>query len=323
MKTIKINFSDFWKNFNIYDNFIFNDLSKRYHVIIDKNPDYLFYSCYGYKHFSFDCVKVFYSGENVFPDFNECDYAIGSYHLEFGDRYIRAPLSGRRFYLGNILDKNIDNQNVIKRKFCNFVYSNVLKADPFRVRFLNELSEYKTVDCGGKLFNNIGGPVKDKVSFLSNYKFTIAFENSSVSGYSTEKIVEPMSVNSIPIYWGDPYIDKDYNVESFIWVMDKSDTAMIKAIDEIIELDQDDSLYLEKLSKPWLKNEQMFDYPQRISAFLDRIIDKPLDIAIKRPRYGFIISYKPYYNTFLKHYRFIRIVFSLFHRIKKLLKKAS
>ena len=38
---------------------------------------------------------------------------------------------------------------------------------------------------------------------------TIAFENSSFPGYTTEKIFEPMLEGSIPIYWGNPRVDED------------------------------------------------------------------------------------------------------------------
>jgi glyoxylate carboligase len=53
--------------------------------------------------------------------------------------------------------------------------------------------------------NNIGYIVDNKRQFQSEYKFSIAFENNAhrpqYPGYTTEKIMEPMTVNSIPIYW--------------------------------------------------------------------------------------------------------------------------
>ena len=64
--------------------------------------------------------------------------------------------------------------------------------------------------------NNVGGPVKNKIDFIMDHKFTIAFENSSYPGYTTEKIFEPMLVNSIPLYWGNPLVDRDFNTKSFL-----------------------------------------------------------------------------------------------------------
>src|SRR5207249_8371440 len=55
--------------------------------------------------------------------------------------------------------------------------------------------------------NDVKGDMwQRKRAFISQYKFTIAFENSSYPGYHTEKILDPMMVDSLPIYWGNPCI---------------------------------------------------------------------------------------------------------------------
>ena len=43
-RTIKINFADFWSDFNPNDNFIINVLRKQYDVDVVDKPDYLFFS---------------------------------------------------------------------------------------------------------------------------------------------------------------------------------------------------------------------------------------------------------------------------------------
>lgn len=55
-----------------------------------------------------------------------------------------------------------------------------------------------------------------KKKFLSDYKFTIAFENYVYPGYQTEKLFDAMQVNSIPIYCGDPFIHRIFNTASFV-----------------------------------------------------------------------------------------------------------
>ena len=62
------------------------------------------------------------------------------------------------------------------------------------------------------------GETKEYVSreFLSQYKFTISFENASHVGYTSDRIVEAMRVNSIPIYWGNPLIGREFNIKSFV-----------------------------------------------------------------------------------------------------------
>src|SRR5665647_294033 len=92
-RTIKIYFSDFWKGFDMQDNFLTLRLKLHFNVIIDTNPDYLFYSLNGNNHLRYnDCVKIYFTGENDAPDFNLCDYAIGFPHITFEDRYLRLPL---------------------------------------------------------------------------------------------------------------------------------------------------------------------------------------------------------------------------------------
>ena len=257
MKSIKIAFSDFWAGFDYdptgkeeYDNTIYRILSGHYHLIIDnENPDFLFFSVFGgsYQQFQ-NCKKIFYTGENRRPDFSICDYAITFDYLN-DPRHHRFPLSAL-----TLLEKGIEefprNQDLelIKRKkskFCNFVFSNP-RGEARNILF-HELSQYKRVDAGGMVFNNIGGTVSDKLQFIDQYKFTISFENSEHEGYTTEKLVHPKLVDSIPIYWGNPLVSLDWNTESFVNYYDHM--SIRKMIEYIKEIDNNESLYLEILGK--------------------------------------------------------------------------
>jgi hypothetical protein len=96
-----------------------------------------------------------------------------------------------------------------KRKlFCGAVISNSIFGDFFRFSFIDELNKYKKVDMGGKYKNNVGGRVKNKIQFLSFYKFSIAMENSGADGYYSEKIIDSFLSGTIPIYYGDYMIDE-------------------------------------------------------------------------------------------------------------------
>ena len=290
-KVIKIKFVDFWKNFNPYDNYFYNLLGDYFDIEITDDPDYCFFSVYGYEHLKYKhCIKILYTGENLVPDFNLCDYALGFHDIDFGERYMRFPLY--LIYDGfNELkkEKNI-HTSLANRKFCNFVYSNNVNADPFRNYFFDELSKYKKIDSGGRYKNNIGGPVIDKIEFIKDYKFTISFENSSTAGYTTEKIMEPMRVDSIPIYYGNPKVDRDFNPESFVWLKDKS--LIKKTIAEIIQLDKDNKAYLDKLNHPWLNNEHLLKpWDKELLGFFNNIFSKNILEANHIPQYGFTNHY--------------------------------
>lgn len=289
MGRIKISFCDFWPGF-ITDNYFLSLLNRYYLVEIDNvAPDYLFYSTYGVENLKYpNAIKILFSGENVVPDFNFCDYALGFHHLNFEDRYLRFPLYIIYAGFNELLSGNklINEELLLNRKFCNFVYSNSTFADPKREYFFKKLSLYKRVDSGGRFLNNLGYNVKDKVSFVSNYKFTIAFENSSVNGYTTEKIMEPMRVNSIPIYWGNPLVNLDFNEDSFINCMKYN--SLDEAIDAVIKFDKNDDEYISLIKTPWLSREQMnTDWETILLRFLQDIFNQPLDAAKRYPRFGF------------------------------------
>jgi hypothetical protein len=93
---------------------------------------------------------------------------------------------------------------------------------------------------------------------MGQYKFSLAFENTVQSGYVSEKIIEAMLCNTIPIYWGHADISRDFNPESFInlrdyWTIDS-------AIDRILEIDSSPKLHAEILAKPWLPGNQPTDW---------------------------------------------------------------
>ena len=175
----------------------------------------------------------------------------------------------------DLVNKKID-ASLANRKFCSFVVSN--GGCDVRNSFFQKLSKYKKVDSGGRFANNIGYAVDNKRQFQSQYKFAITFENNAYRpqhiGYTTEKIMEAMCVNTIPIYWGNPKIDLEFNTQSFInWYDFKSDDDMIEYI---IELDKDDEKYLEKLNNFWLIENKIPEQnkEENIQNFLYKIFQK-------------------------------------------------
>jgi hypothetical protein len=249
-KKIKIDFSDFWGGFDKTDNYFYNLLKEKFDIEISSNPDYLFFSLFGNQHQNYKCVKIFYTGENIAPPLGYCQYSFSFDYLDDSRNY-RLPhyLLYDGYY--ELERPKIIEESIANRKFCNFVASNGDCQE--RNQFVQQLSKYKKVDCGGRWMNNIGYAVDDKLKFQSEYKFSIAFENNAYRpqhpGYTTEKIMQPMTVNSIPLYWGNPLIHKEFNVKSFVNYYDFNNFNDM--IDYIIELDTNDNKYLEILNQPW------------------------------------------------------------------------
>lgn len=69
---LKVKCTDFSTGYN---NHIFKLINKYYDIEISNNPDILIYSVFGKDYLNYKCVRVFYTGENVEPNFDECDYA--------------------------------------------------------------------------------------------------------------------------------------------------------------------------------------------------------------------------------------------------------
>ena len=270
-KKILVNFVDWWSGFNPYDNYFYNLLKEDYEIEISNNPDYLFFSVFGNNHLKYNCKKIQYVGENV-PPYN-CDYSF-SFEPTEGSNY-RLPhyLLYPGYY--DLVNKKID-ESLANRKFCNFVVSN--GGCDKRNNFFTKLSKYKKIDSGGRYMNNLGYLIEDKRKFQSEYKFSIAFENNAYrpeyEWYITEKPMEAMIVNSIPLYNGGSKISEDFNTKSFVNMHDfKSEDDMIEYI---IELDKNDELYFNMLKEYWFVNNIISENNkiENIKKFLFNIFEK-------------------------------------------------
>jgi hypothetical protein len=260
-RVVRLAFSDFWGGFDPRANYFTDLLAPHYEIELSDRPEYLIYSLFGRRFLDFDCPRICYVGEPRHPNFFECDYALSfDYpHLARGGRNYRLPHYALYGDLARLVRPDgYDPAAVLaqKTKFCNFVYSGRhLPGHQRRLRFFERLSRYKRVDSGGQLRNNVGGPVRDKLAFIRDYKFTIAFENTAQPGYVTEKLTDPFLAGSLPIYWGHGLVERDFNPGSFI---DARRFASLDAlVDHVAAVDADDALYLEYMRQPPLPGNRV------------------------------------------------------------------
>ncbi len=79
-----------------------------------------------------------------------------------------------------------------------------------RDRYLLELMEHIPVHSYGKVGHNYDLSEdrgrESKLSAITGYRFTVAFENSIATDYVTEKFFQPLVVGSVPIYRGAPNV---------------------------------------------------------------------------------------------------------------------
>ena len=294
-KKIKINYAGFVRAWDIHDNYFKNLLSRRYELELSADPDILFCTCYDYERFKYNCVKIYYTGENERPSFTENDFVM-SFDFNNNPRHYRLPLYALYMYVaevkrqkGKIFNEFSGLETITaslcraltndaarkiwrsKNKFCCFVNSN--PEAEFRIATFKKLSKYKWVDSGGSVLNNIGYKIPDKIDFIRDYRFVFAMENASWEGYTTEKIVEPFFVNSIPLYWGNPLVNLDFNPKSFINFHEHNNVD--EFIDKIAAVNENEELAIEMLMQPKFTGGKVNEYirEENVLAFLKNIFD--------------------------------------------------
>jgi alpha(1,3/1,4) fucosyltransferase len=282
---LKIKFVDFWVNYNkLEENYFCELLSNKYELEFSDDPEIIFYSNFGSEHLKYKCIRIFFSTENIRPDYRVCDFSIG-FDYKDQPRHFRLPL-WVFYYIGHVrknellkLD-NLANANMIlenwkrKTKFCCFIVSNPTSEK--RNNFFHTLNKVKRVDSAGNYLNNIGytleGGTYNKLEFIRDYRFVISFENSAFPGYTTEKILEPLLVGSIPIYWGDPLIQNEFNPKRFINYSSFRNEEDL--INRILEIDNNPDLAMELLKEKSFSEglESLENLQNRFSDFLMEIV---------------------------------------------------
>ena len=303
---LKINFCDFWPDFQKENNYFYHLLSLSFNVQIDDvNPELLFFSVdyarrrerniYAGHH----CKKIFYTGESVSANFDspqsiemsnhsanysigQCDYA---FTFDFSDdaRHLRLPLWAlqidwfKKGGYGNPeyvlpLDEIYDNAYIQnpKSKFCAFIFNN---PTPKRINTYNQFEQqYKKVDGYGVPFNNWFYGERKKYDILKDYKFSICFENGLYPGYYTEKLFHAKTAGTVPIYHADKNAGYDFNENSFINLNNFKSTHDL--IEYVKKVDLDDDLYHQYLSEPLFKDRKIKPefFPEAVLGFFESVI---------------------------------------------------
>jgi len=280
--------------------------SNRFNLMYDSvSPDYLFATEHIYtewrarsefKHFySHKRVTLFFAGECISPDMNIFDYATTfDRDMKLADRIIRRPIVS---FFGsfnkrplNLPCNDIDAVLERKNKFCNFIYSNPM-AHPSRDALFYSISRYKKVDALGRHLKNC--ECQDSrnatdfeaksVEMKRPYKFSIAAENAKFRGYTSEKILTSFLAYTVPIYWGDPCIELEFNSKAFINA-NKLDSKTL--LDIVRAVDVDDEFWKEMVSQPPMTDEQhkkMMAEEVQYRSFMEEVFGASLELAMRKP----------------------------------------
>jgi hypothetical protein len=163
------------------------------------------------------------------------------YQIKLGRIVIEAP--SYMFYHDHVDRSFFDGIELVpKTKKLSMIVSSLgmdIGNYGKRLRLLRRiLASDLDIDIYGKGFNlsdeRYKGMLEFKHTGLIPYEYSIAIENSQEKNYITEKFVDCVLCNTIPIYNGAPNISEVYN-EKYFRTIDLNSPAIIDDIREIIK----------------------------------------------------------------------------------------
>ncbi len=197
-------------------------------------------------------IRIFVGREAISPDLNLFDYAITfdssvqsdrlfrphpviffSHDLRFGDLE-----AGRKI----TVDEYIDRPH-----FCDFIYRNEWGASERESLFRWMQAQFGGVRSYGSFLNNadiadLGNEEElsssdwrvQKIAVQQRHRFSLALENASFSGYTSEKLLTSLMAGSIPIYWGNPRVEEEFNAKRFLVFDGSNHEELSKRIRELV-----------------------------------------------------------------------------------------
>lgn len=264
-----------------------------------QEADFLITDTFDYVYEQFDGVRIMYTGENHPADLRFFDYCL-THDVRENDRCLYFP-----YWLQVTVFSQDDCRQLITprtpitadelkeqcRDFLAFVSYNT--AAKRRVKMVKSFMKHKHVSCGGALWNNTGGRVKDKIAFQKKHLFSVAYENEASPGYQTEKIVDAFLARSIPVYWGNVHVESIFNPKAFIH--ERSFRSMDEMVEHVLALSEDYERMAAMLNEPVLNDPNILEESEKkLYAFFEKIFQRGPQ-AIQRTKWQRV-------NAYLSHF---------------------
>lgn len=273
--TIRVFFNKFWPGFaektDIMDcTFFVLLLEKTYKTPIDvvNTPDDAtilvesIFGNYSYLNYKKWRATILYTGESDYAttqniDKYDCVLGFEDTHANF----VKCPLFIIFLITNAHILKEIENAerpipDEIPPNFASIILSNAYHGKE-RLAFYNTVKKEIPVFSGGKFDNNVGFVVpgsynsNDMVTFYKRGKFAITMENSDKPYYITEKLVNGIRSDRIPIYWGTSHVSEFFNPRRFIHLSKEPTKDEITGIIQRMKKMTDDE-FLEIIRQPVL-----------------------------------------------------------------------
>ncbi|KYR00806.1 glycosyltransferase [Tieghemostelium lacteum] len=207
-------------------------------------------------------------------------------YMPYGPESVKNML-GYVFKYGPLITKIPENNRENKILFA----ASNCKSFTGRDQIVTELMKYIDIDSIGKCVHNKNITVNRagmttqqngdvKLQILKTYKFALAIENSECDDYVTEKLWEPLSVGTIPIYLGAknvkrflPHPDAIIHIRDFDSAQSLSDYIKLVDTNETLR-----RKHLQWIEEPRTKEYQQLykdskDYSDMFCGMCRRLID--------------------------------------------------
>lgn len=162
----------------------------------------------------------------------------GSKDSEFYSERIRALLALRSFESVDLYGYDWDTS-------LYQILRNIPRSQKFPYMYWKHRKALRTI---------YKGTVKSKHETLSQYRFSICFENMVMPGWITEKIFDCFYVGTIPIYLGAPDIEKYVHKNCFIDMRDFDSYDELYAY--LLSLSDEDISSFREAARGYLSSEQ-------------------------------------------------------------------
>lgn len=265
-------------------------LTSHFDIVWDDPAEFVIYGHIGHQHRLQNGVKIYWSQELYGPDWNECDYAIVPHKVNDPRAYY-LPIYAFDQQIEPMIRTAVADPEKIratKPHFCSLLCAYADHTTHKRQDFFHILNRRRKVDSAGPALNNTGFRIpkenryQRKLDWIRHYRFNIAFENRCCPGWTTEKLVDPLHVNTIPIHWGDPRVKEDFNPNSFICADDFS--SLEELADYVLHVDDTPELYARYVqAPPFVDNRPSSVYDlSRLVHFFHQIFSTPIRPVAQR-----------------------------------------
>jgi len=184
------------------------------------------------------CDKVFYHKPEIFEDKNVVFHpSVMLHHL--WNKYPKGEIQWKENTTRNVVNSKIEKTKklsiIVSNRECETQY---IQRQNLVKKLLESDVDFDMYGLGWNIVDDrYKGYLLNKSDGLMNYKYSICLENCRENGYISEKFIDAILSDTIPLYYGAPDVDRYYsNCSEYLDIMDDD---VIKNIKYIIDYDVD------------------------------------------------------------------------------------